>query len=267
MAWTYLVALEDLLLPYKIGCDQPPIVKLTDTLEPSYFLEYQKANSLLPQFGTMCKRLQKSTFPYPSISSMEDSPAKISALQDAEKVWKESEADYFSRSCDLFEKFDLPLFSSKTSQLSEIADWIQSQKKFPMRGMIVDGRIYQLPKLERGTKGIDGGYLPTPVSTPRGSHQGATFDPKSRRQTDRTLDLYVKTFPTPTARDFRTPCEGDMKRNTPSLATIAYQTGGQLSPMWVEWLMGYPIEWTELSAWAMQLFPSRQRKRLKNYSE
>ena len=24
--------------------------------------------------------------------------------------------------------------------------------------------------------------------------------------------------------------------------------GGQLSPMWVEWLMGFPIGWTDLNA-------------------
>jgi hypothetical protein len=239
----------------------------------------------------MCKRLKKNTFPYPSISSTEDSPAKISALQDEERAWKESEADYFSRSLDLSEKFDLPLFSSKTYQLSEIADWIQSQKKFPMRGMIAGGRIYQLQRLERGTKEIDGGYLPTPVATLRGSRKGATFNSKSRRQTDRTLDLYAKTFPTPTAqdykrrgpnsrqrglsnienfptptaRDFRTPCEADMNRNTPSLATIAYQTGGQLNPMWVEWLMGYPVEWTGLKDWAMQSFRCKPKKHLRNY--
>ena len=33
-----------------------------------------------------------------------------------------------------------------------------------------------------------------------------------------------------------------MKRNTPPLNAVA---GGALNPVWVEWLMGYPIGWTE----------------------
>jgi len=33
-----------------------------------------------------------------------------------------------------------------------------------------------------------------------------------------------------------------------SLSSIAKLDGGQLNPAWVEWLMGFPIGWTELSA-------------------
>jgi hypothetical protein len=39
---------------------------------------------------------------------------------------------------------------------------------------------------------------------------------------------------------------------------------GQLSPMWVEWLMGYRIGHTELDALAIQWFRSKFGKRLKN---
>ena len=32
----------------------------------------------------------------------------------------------------------------------------------------------------------------------------------------------------------------------------------RLSPLWVEWLMGFPKGWTDLNAWVTQWFPSRQ---------
>jgi hypothetical protein len=51
-------------------------------------------------------------------------------------------------------------------------------------------------------------------------------------------------FPTPTAhnaKECNSPSEKN--RNTPTLATHA---GGKLNPMWVEWLMGWPLAWTDL---------------------
>ena len=52
-------------------------------------------------------------------------------------------------------------------------------------------------------------------------------------------------WPTPTARDWKdngkSPAE--LARNSVTLATHA---GGQLNPTWVEWLMGWPLGWTDL---------------------
>jgi len=65
---------------------------------------------------------------------------------------------------------------------------------------------------------------------------------------------------TPNARDFRnaTAKEWDNPKNTRNLnrqiaklcegGTSVEERNGQLNPTWVEWLMGYPIGWTELNA-------------------
>ena len=54
-------------------------------------------------------------------------------------------------------------------------------------------------------------------------------------------------FATPCARDYRT---GQRKRyDNPGRANnLNDQIGGQLNPTWVEWLMGFPIGWTDLNA-------------------
>ena len=54
-------------------------------------------------------------------------------------------------------------------------------------------------------------------------------------------------FATPCTRDYRT---GQQKRfNDPRRTKNRNdQIGGQLNPTWVEWLMGFPIGWTDLSA-------------------
>lgn len=57
------------------------------------------------------------------------------------------------------------------------------------------------------------------------------------------LDAVAAMFPTPTARCSQSPCEhGEGGQD------LATSVGGQLNPAWVEWLMGFPPGWTDLSA-------------------
>jgi len=56
-------------------------------------------------------------------------------------------------------------------------------------------------------------------------------------------------LPTPAARDYRSPNKnGNMADQLPNVV------GGQLNPTWVEWLMGWPLGWTELKPLAMDKF-------------
>jgi DNA (cytosine-5)-methyltransferase 1 len=55
---------------------------------------------------------------------------------------------------------------------------------------------------------------------------------------------WKKKFPTPTAHNAKeTNAPSESERNTP---TLAASVGGKLNPTWVEWLMGWPLEWTDL---------------------
>ena len=57
----------------------------------------------------------------------------------------------------------------------------------------------------------------------------------------------AKLYATPQARDYRT---GDKKQfaDPKRSQNLNDQIGGQLNPTWVEWLMGFPIGWTDLDA-------------------
>ena len=69
---------------------------------------------------------------------------------------------------------------------------------------------------------------------------------------------WKKKFPTPTAHNAKeTNAPSESNRNTP---TLAAQAGGQLNPTWVEWLMGWPQEWTDLKPSAMGRFPCVQQQ-------
>jgi hypothetical protein len=43
-----------------------------------------------------------------------------------------------------------------------------------------------------------------------------------------------------------------------------YKQTGQLNPAWVEWLMGYPIGWTDLKDWAT---PSSRKSHTKSLKQ
>ncbi len=52
-------------------------------------------------------------------------------------------------------------------------------------------------------------------------------------------------YATPQARDYRTG-QSERWENLRRSRNLNDQCGGQLNPTWVEWLMGFPIGWTEL---------------------
>lgn len=61
-----------------------------------------------------------------------------------------------------------------------------------------------------------------------------------------------ETFPTPTVNDSKNDNPPSQAlRNTPPLNVVV---GGQMNPTWVEWLMGWPLGWTDLHASATDRF-------------
>jgi hypothetical protein len=56
----------------------------------------------------------------------------------------------------------------------------------------------------------------------------------------------VEIFPTSIARDSRSFKGAVPLPNHEGAPSLIQRVGGQLNPTWVEWLMGYPLEWTAL---------------------
>lgn len=75
-------------------------------------------------------------------------------------------------------------------------------------------------------------------------------DPGSRpnRKGGRVLREEVKKslLPTPISRDSRTKKGAKTMPGHQGSKPLVSQVGGSLNPMWVEWLMGFPIGWTDL---------------------
>ena len=151
-----------------------------------------------------------------SMSSQAASPAKISQSRDSKREYKtEREAAYGQSAPVCLGSFDPDTPSLKTSQtfLRESGELGLSEFSgtFPRSGMMRSGTVYQLLNLARTTTEIGSGLWPTP--TAHNAKEGA--------------------YP------------AEYTRKTP---TLSAQAGGKLNPAWVEWLMGFPINHTDLNA-------------------
>jgi hypothetical protein len=98
---------------------------------------------------------------------------------------------------------------------------------------------------QNGIESRNGRYVRTSLTT------GVKFGAKL---TDAVNLEVKKKFPTPKLSDYKD--RGNMsnpsiqrraaKGKQMDLSMVAHPTSGQLNPTWVEWLMGWPLEWTEL---------------------
>lgn len=100
--------------------------------------------------------------------------------------------------------------------------------------------LFQLAASMPRTEGTEFSSWPTPTAM-----DAKGLDKHPRKDTTSTrsvlLSQKVALFPTPRV--------GGSNGSSPAGAKhgdLAASIGGQLSPMWVEWLMGFPIGWTEL---------------------
>jgi hypothetical protein len=100
---------------------------------------------------------------------------------------------------------------------------------------------------------------PTPDTSSGGAKRDAVFGAKTNknghpvqiRLQDAVFAREITKFPTPVAHDRKHPGPSQMNRNTPTLGALA---GGYLNPTWVEWLIGWPLGWTDLKPLAMDRF-------------
>lgn len=111
-------------------------------------------------------------------------------------------------------------------------------------GQTPDGQKRQVD-LQHAVRMVERRMWPTPTQA-----DGMGGPGNSGWQGGLNLRTAVKRWPTPTARDWRSgkASEATHDRNSRPLNEVAAQgqASGQLNPQFVEWLMGFPIGWTDL---------------------
>ena len=79
--------------------------------------------------------------------------------------------------------------------------------------------------------------------------QGSSAGNPNRKNAGRDLRQDVKMYPKPAARDYKGMSgKGRQERKGNPKDTLPNAVGGSLNPAWVEWLMGYPVGYTDLDS-------------------
>jgi hypothetical protein len=220
MSWLFSQALVEAYLEEK-SLDGKQSVPLNGNHTQQAYLPPDKMTdfSRLSRFGMTYKHLTESRGEELLMSYLEDFLAKTSAQQDKEQVLEEVEAVCGSTWLESLEKSNQLTLSLKTPLCSALEDSVLSSKTLPHWGTMLNGECYHQAPLALITSGQEcGSLLPTP--TCHNAKEGA--------------------YP------------AEYTRKTPTLAT---HVGGKIHPEFTEWMMGWPLGWTDLKPLETAKYP------------
>ena len=162
--------------------------------------------------------------------------ARTSASQEKEPELTESVPVFGLKCLGLLARFDRDSCSWKTPQLSLLGGGSESLQTLPRWGIAADGELWELAMSERPIGENESGFWLTPSA-----NEDAAGTPNGKMQKMLGNDPRIRgTTPEEWAR-------------------------GTLNPTWVEWLMGWPLGWTDLKPLEMDRFQQWQQQHL-NYS-
>jgi hypothetical protein len=151
---------------------------------------------------------------------------------------------YGPRSRQSFAIYDPGTSSWRTPQDSLLSGWETYSESWPRSGMTRNGIAYRRASSVPPIYASGSSLWPTPVAHDDGKTPEAHLAMKARmpggpRKTITSLTVMVKAverglWPTPTANRW-----DGLQSHGVNVIT------GQLNPVWVEWLMGYPAGWTD----------------------
>ena len=227
---------------------------LKNTRETSSFNANETESSPHSPSGMMSAPLMENPGEDSSTSSPVASLVKTSQQQEKAQELQ-APAQGSGRKCtESFAKYDPATHSWKTAQCSLHGDLEPFLETWPKLGIMLHGSCLELPTWVLPTREKEYGSLQLiPTPTCRGLDGGAHSRIKLKK---------LNFFPTPISHNAKelTACPSNINRKTPGLGTLAawgvLGTPGRLNPDWVEWLMGWPLGWTDLKPLATAKYHS-----------
>ena len=237
MSWLYSQALvEEYLGDISLDGEQSVQSSGSNTQQAYCALDKMTGFSRLSRFGMTYKPLTESRGE--ELLKLYLGAFHVRTFQPQEKALESQEND---QECGdiwqgLLAKYNPNTHSWKTAQCSLFEDLEQSLETWPRWGLMRDGECWEQQTLERHIKGTEFGLS--------------------------------QKYPTPTAYDGRRGTMKEWKPIRPSGHPAQYplnqalrdltQIVGKPNPIFVEWLMGWPIRWTDLKRLEMDKYHSVQ---------
>ena len=213
------------------------------------------AFSRLSRFGMTFKPLTESRGEELLTLYLEDFHAKTLAQQEEAQELTESEAGCGEKWRASFTKYDPDSRLWKTHQCSLLGDLEPFLETWPQWGLMRNGECWEQRTLEQTIRGTESGLLlntppPPQWPTPTAHMSKETNAPSEHNRNTPTLTAQVN-WPTPRSCSAMSATLTDKGKRFPNLETVMAHSdkttiGGKLNPMWVEWLMGWPLGWTDL---------------------
>jgi len=207
-----------------------------------------------------------------------DSLVRTYLPQEKEQEYVVSDLECGPRWPESLARYDPVTYSWRTAQCSLVEGLESYSEIFSQWGMMHDGEFWEQDTLAPLTSEIESGLWPTPTCQ-EVEHPNAKITKAGRRlskngKTSHSLNLADRValsinspkviFPTPSANEDAagTP-NGNMQKMLGNCEEVRGKTkeewrAGTLNPDWVEWLMGWPIGWTDLKPLAMDKFQQWQ---------
>ena len=241
MSWHYLQEQE--AASWEEGSlDGAPdaLLRLMPTLEVSSCPDKETVSSNHSQSGTTSTHLTEDPGNRQLMLFPVDFPVKTSAQRVSVKDLPESVLDYGTKCLELLKRFNLGLSLRKTVRTCVSMDSAPLSKDLPRWGMSADGACWELGMSAHPIRETGCGYLPTPTAnqTWKSNQGGAPGKRDGKWIGKKRLTLAGMAE------------SGEWSDLLPEVSRIR----GPLNPMWVEWLMGWPVGWTDLSQLEMDKF-------------
>jgi hypothetical protein len=265
MSWLYSRALVAAFSEANSSAGKPSALSSASPTPQAYLLlDRVTAFSRLSRFGMTFALLTDDHGAELLTWFLEAFPVRTSAQPERAQELTEPEAVSGKKWHESFARWDRDSRSWKTPQCSLLEGWDKFSEIWPRWGMMQNGACSVLPMSARLTSEIGSGSWPSVEMWPTPTVSEATKIPATANYGQVGLNNHprIRGYPTrdkmpkkkwttPTAHNAReSGYPAEYNRATPTLAASA--NGGPtirqmpLNPAWVEWLMGWPLGWTDL---------------------
>jgi hypothetical protein len=279
MSWLFSQALVEEYSEDISSAGEPSVQSSGNPTQLAYLPpDRMTAFSRLSRFGMTFKPLTEDLGQDVLTSFLEGFPAKTYQQQEEAQELMEPDQECGSTWRELLAKYDQDSSTWKTPQCSLLEDSIEFLGTWPRWGSMQDGVSYRQQTLVRHTKETGSGLWPTPLtqdSYERSSWKiiaQANEGGKARMTLTRKVKYLEKMWPTPVKSDWALRRPTENWKGTSDLPSVVWTANGgaqnldkpaaKLNPTWVEWLIGWPLGWTDLKPLGTDKFLLWQQQHL-----